>query len=75
MKAIIPENIRTILDKPGIYRFDESVWYWFFEVDMNKQVYQLNPRTWRRDGLLREDGWSENAKVGTVTFITKGLLK
>ena len=73
MKANVPKSVHAILGKPGIYRFDENVFYWFFEVDINQQVHQLNPRTWRRDGLLREDGWTEDAKAGTVTFITKGL--
>lgn len=67
MKDTTPQCVRDVLNKPGKYRFDQKAWYWFFEVDKNRRIYQLNPRTMKRDGLLSPDGWNECAKDGSVT--------
>ena len=62
-----PACVRAVLDKPGKYRFNQTAWFWYFEVDARRRVYQLTPDTLRRDGVLSPDGWNECAASGTVT--------
>lgn len=65
---IAPDCVQEIADKPGLYRFNEERdnYYWFFEVVEDGKIYQLDPTTFQRDGLLRADGWHTNAEFGTV---------
>lgn len=62
-----PQSVLQVLDKPGIYRFDEHAFYWYFEVDTDGIVHQLNPRTMERDGVLRANRWTVSARYGKVT--------
>ena len=64
-----PQCVRDVLDKPGRYRFDQKSWHWFFEVDDKRRVYQLDPRTKRRDGILSPDGWADHAQFGVVSRV------
>jgi hypothetical protein len=66
VKYNIPQCVLEVLGTPGKYRFVARRSYWFFEVTATGKVYQLNPNTLTRDGVLSPDGWNPDAEPGRV---------
>jgi len=64
-----PNCVKQVLDEPGIYLFTNNKYSWFFEITKDKKIYQLNPQTMKRDGILSATGWNEIAHFGTVTAV------
>lgn len=64
-----PAQVEAIRNKPGVYRFDQATWYWFFEVAEDGKIHQLNPETMQRDGVLSDDRWNFSGRFGTVTLV------
>ena len=70
-----PPSVQAVLKTPGYYRFNNTEYYWFFEVDEHERVYQLNPHTGKRDGLLSRNGWNESSLKGSVQSVTREEIK
>lgn len=67
--------IQDILGTPGLYRYENDAWCFFFEVDANGVVHQLKPPTLERDGVLAPDRWLDPSPEDKVALVFAGQRK
>lgn len=67
----IPNCIKVMLDKPGLYIWEHNKRQVFMEIDARGKVYQLCPKTLKRDGILSSNGWLVEPTDGTFVPLSK----
>jgi len=62
----VPSAIVTAKKTPGLYLMKGNNLL-FLRINETGEVYQVNPRTMKNDGILTDEGWSDSGRTQNMT--------